>query len=113
MVDAVVHLSCAVTNEPLEAVNDLYTTPFNTPVVVSSPSILVNNPNVWVVNVTQPSHGTVVVIGNGSFLYTPSLGFVGVDSYTYQVFDGANYSNVATVYIIVALGAQRYQGFQW
>ena len=95
------------------AVDDHYTTPFNTTlVVVPSKGILMNDTDanagqpLSVVNVTKPSHGTVVVNPDGSFTYTPEPGFVGVDTYTYQVFDGANYSNVATVYITVTSGCR-------
>ena len=43
------------------------------------------------------THGTVVLSTNGSFLYTPSAGFTGIDSFTFHGFDGLSGGNVATV----------------
>ena len=37
---------------------------------------------------TAPSHGTVVVNGDGTFTYTPAVGYNGLDSFTYTVSDG-------------------------
>ena len=96
---------------PPVATDDHYTTPFNTSLTVAATGILTNDTDanvgqtLTVVNVTQPQNGTVAVGADGSFTYTPSPGFVGVDTYTYRVFDGASYSNVATVYITVLPGS--------
>ncbi len=51
-----------------------------------------------------PTDGTLVNNGDGTFLYTPDLGFLGADSFTYTVKDedGA-VSNVATVTITTAV----------
>jgi len=51
----------------------------------------------------NPSHGTVTVNSDGSFIYTPNAGYLGVDSFTYTVTDpGALVSTpAATVYIDV------------
>ena len=38
---------------------------------------------------------------DGTFTYVPNPGFYGTDSFTYQLFDGVAYSNVATVTITV------------
>lgn len=37
---------------------------------------------------TQPAHGTVVSNGDGSFNYTPTTNYTGVDSFNYTVTDG-------------------------
>lgn len=37
-------------------------------------------------NFTQPDHGVVSYLANGRFEYTPALGFVGVDQFTYTAF---------------------------
>ncbi len=49
---------------------------------------------------TQPIHGTVTAAGNGSFTYTPSPGFSGVDTFTYTAGAGI-LSSTATVTIDV------------
>ncbi len=51
--------------------------------------------------VTGPAHGTLTLNADGSFTYTPSANFVGVDSFTYRASDGTLTSNVATVSITV------------
>ncbi|MEG4326756.1 DUF4347 domain-containing protein, partial [Microcoleus sp. herbarium5] len=39
--------------------------------------------------VTNPNNGTIAFNKDGSFIYTPNPGFVGLDSFTYTVSDGA------------------------
>ncbi|HQL88517.1 MAG TPA: Ig-like domain-containing protein, partial [Lentisphaeria bacterium] len=51
--------------------------------------------------VANPVNGTVALNANGSFTYTPSLNFTGVDTFTYKANDGKGDSNVATVTITV------------
>ncbi|GAB5442987.1 MAG: hypothetical protein Fues2KO_33360 [Fuerstiella sp.] len=52
--------------------------------------------------VSGPANGTLTLDADGSLLYTPNVGFTGVDSFTYRVNDGTSDSNVATVSINVA-----------
>ncbi len=47
------------------------------------------------------SHGVLNFFPNRTFNYNPDTGFVGTDSFTYTVSDGALQSNIATVTIIV------------
>lgn len=56
---------------------------------------------------TQPAHGTVAVSGL-SFIYTPTAGYTGADSFTYAVTDQFNQqSNTATIAItVVVIGAR-------
>lgn len=46
---------------------------------------------------TGVSNGTLTLNSNGHFVYTPTLGYAGSDSFTYKAFDGTNYSTPATV----------------
>ncbi len=55
--------------------------------------------------VSDPSNGTVSLNSDGSFVYTPTTDYVGTDSFQYQAFDGAEYSNTATVSINVTAAA--------
>jgi|GEM_PF-385685 VCBS repeat-containing protein len=109
---ATVTVSVTVTpvNDAPVAVNDgPYATPVSTVLNVAAPGLLANDtdvdgPSMSAVGVTQPTHGAVTVNADGSFSYTPTLGYAGPDSFTYQVNDGAasnNLSNVATVSIDV------------
>jgi hypothetical protein len=51
--------------------------------------------------VSGPAHGELSFAVDGSFIYTPDLDFVGLDTVTYRATDGAFSSNVATVTIDV------------
>ena len=51
--------------------------------------------------VTLPEYGELAFASNGTFVYTPDPGFVGVDTFTYHALDGAATSNVATATINV------------
>ncbi|MCA9214031.1 MAG: tandem-95 repeat protein, partial [Planctomycetales bacterium] len=51
--------------------------------------------------VNQTTHGILVVNPDGTFTYTPDVGFSGDDSFTYRANDGEASSNVATVSITV------------
>jgi hypothetical protein len=53
------------------------------------------------IKVTDPAHGTVTVLSNGTFTYTPVANFFGSDSFTFKANDGTLDSNVATVSITV------------
>jgi uncharacterized repeat protein (TIGR01451 family) len=50
---------------------------------------------------SDTSNGTLALAADGSFDYTPSAGFNGSDSFTYQANDGTASSNIATVAIHV------------
>ena len=95
-----------VANRPPVANDDAYSTPFDTPLNVAAPGVLGNDTDadgdpITAVKDTNPSHGSVSLNPDGSFLYTPNPGFAGVDSFTYHANDTLADSNVATVTITV------------
>lgn len=103
---ATVSITVYVNSAPPIARDDAYTTPINTALNVPAPGVIANDtdPNgdpMQAFLVSAPHNGTLTLNYNGSFLYTPQTGFQGIDSYTYQVNDGRNFSNVATVTITV------------
>ncbi len=49
---------------------------------------------------SQPQHGAVVLNGF-TFIYTPDIGYIGVDSFIYTLSDGTSEPEAATVYISV------------
>ncbi|HND53969.1 MAG TPA: Ig-like domain-containing protein, partial [Pirellulaceae bacterium] len=51
--------------------------------------------------VNTASNGTLTLNANGSFSYTPDVGFSGLDTFDYQASDGALPSAITTVSIIV------------
>ncbi|MHA1613722.1 MAG: tandem-95 repeat protein, partial [Candidatus Thorarchaeota archaeon] len=54
-----------------------------------------------IVLVSGPTHGTLNIYPDGSFAYLPDLNWFGVDSFTYQAYDGQLYSNEATVTLTI------------
>jgi hypothetical protein len=88
----------------LSAVNDAYGTPANTVLDVTAPGVLANDAggSLSAVLVSSASHGTVVLNANGSFTYTPSFNFVGIDTFTYSATSGPASSAAAMVSITVA-----------
>ncbi len=96
-----------VNSSTLEAIDDFYQTTVNTPV---NGNIILNdeNPNgsVLAVNTTPvspPSFGMVSINSNGNYTYTPNSGYIGNDSFAYQVCDDENPQNcdIATVFIMI------------
>ncbi len=61
-----------------------------------------NNPNPLTATLlTSPTHGTVDLLADGSFDYTPDADFFGTDTFTYKANDGIHDSNEAPVTITV------------
>jgi VCBS repeat-containing protein len=92
--------------QPPVANNDSYNTAENAALSVVAPGVLSNDtdPNnapLTAVFVAGPAHGSLTLNSDGSFTYTPTAGFLGVDSFTYQASDGPFASGVATVTITV------------
>ncbi|BCJ43186.1 hypothetical protein GCM10010168_00720 [Actinoplanes ianthinogenes] len=51
--------------------------------------------------ITQPAHGTVRLNPDGSVTYTPNPGFVGTDSFTYEIVDADGNRAMGTVVVTV------------
>lgn len=87
------------------AQNDGYVIPMNTPLDVAAPGVLGNDQNpaaqaLTAVLVSDVTHGLLTLNSNGSFAYTPTGNFNGIDSFRYRANNGQD-SNVATVTITV------------
>ena len=94
------------TNQAPTAVPDNYATDDDTPLIVPAPGVLGNDSDpegdsLTAVVDTGTAVGTLAFNGNGSFTYTPALGFGGDVTFTYHVSDGTNNSNTTTVTIAV------------
>jgi VCBS repeat-containing protein len=95
-------------NDPPVAEDDTYTTSEDTQLSVDAPGVLENDydpddgPNpLTCVLVDDVTHGTLTLNSDGSFTYNPDPDYTGTDSFTYQAYDGEDYSNTATVTIDV------------
>ena len=84
------------------AVPDRYSTPEDTTLTVPALGVVGNDADVdsdalTAALVVGPSHGTLVLNGDGSFTYTPAPDYNGPDSFTYRATDGRHDSNETTV----------------
>ena len=104
----IVHAGAALqsivsTNSPPIAGDDFATTREETPVTIH---VLANDVDpdgdpLKVVSVTAPSHGSVVNHGDGTLTYHPNAGFVGIDTFSYDVADPAGATDTGLVTIAV------------
>jgi VCBS repeat-containing protein len=60
-----------------------------------------NGDSFTVAVVSGPSHGTLALSADGSFVYTPFANYSGIDQFTYRGNDGTSLGNIATVTITV------------
>jgi N-acetylneuraminic acid mutarotase len=93
-------------NQAPVAAGDAYTTTEGIALVVPAPGVLANDSDpdgdpLQAVLVAAPANGQLSLDADGSFTYTPDAGFSGQDTFTYQAFDGQDYSAVTTVTITV------------
>ncbi|MFW9801684.1 MAG: tandem-95 repeat protein, partial [Candidatus Thorarchaeota archaeon] len=94
-------------NTPPTAYDDAYTTEAGVSLIVDAPGVLANDIDVdeedilEAILIASPLHGMVVLSPNGWLNYTPDAAWCGVDTFTYYVFDGREYSNIALVTITV------------
>ncbi|MGH6962823.1 MAG: Ig-like domain-containing protein, partial [Dongiaceae bacterium] len=95
------------TNDVPVATNDSYSTIVNGQLVVSvGAGLLANDTDIDGDTLTTtvtggPANGTLAQNTNGSFTYTPNAGFIGADSFTYEVADGNGGTDSGTVTINV------------
>ncbi|MEO8617436.1 MAG: Ig-like domain-containing protein [Luteolibacter sp.] len=83
-----------------------YSTNLNTPLAIPSAGVLANDQDaesntLSAVLDAGPGHGGVILNPNGSFTYTPTIGYAGSDSFTYHANDGILNSNIVTVAITI------------
>ena len=84
------------------AVADTYTAQKNTAMTITAPGVLSNDTDanldtLTASKVADPLNGALTLNANGSFTYTPTTGYIGDDSFTYQAYDGSLYSSTVTV----------------
>ena len=88
--------------------NDNYSVAEDSVLGIAAPGVLANDSDLDVGQtltvelVTGPTHATSFSLNaNGSFNYTAEANFNGVDTFTYRVFDGTVYSNMAMAQVTV------------
>ncbi|MEK0317701.1 Ig-like domain-containing protein, partial [Cohnella sp. 56] len=91
----------AAANVAPVATGDTKQTNMNTAVSGTLSASDANGDTLTYSKVTDPAQGTVTVNSNGTYTYTPTVGYTGPDSFTFKAYDGKAYSNAATVTIEV------------
>ncbi len=102
---ATVAITVTQVNDVPVAVNDTVSVAKNTP---ATGNVLTNDTDaegttLTAALVSNPTHGTVTLAGNGLFTYTPATDYTGADSFSYTASDGVNTSNTATVTVNVGV----------
>ncbi len=90
----------------LVAADHKYDAPTGSPLSLAAPGVLAGEiapagDTVTAALVAAPAHGVLALNADGSFTYTPAVGFNGLDLFTYRLNDGPNVSNTATVTVTV------------
>eukprot|EP01102_Stenamoeba_stenopodia_P004705 TRINITY_DN1502_c0_g1_i1.p1 TRINITY_DN1502_c0_g1~~TRINITY_DN1502_c0_g1_i1.p1 ORF type:complete len:1140 (-),score=257.47 TRINITY_DN1502_c0_g1_i1:215-3610(-) len=106
---ALVRINVTAVNDPPVPKKDHYTVVSGQVLVVDAAHGLLKNDtdpvekqNLTVVNWTKPKNGTVDVKQNGSFIYHPKEGFIGLDRFDYVVRDsgGANGTTYVEIEVV-------------
>ena len=106
---ATVKITVGSNNTPPTIVNDLATTPSDTPTTIA---VLANDSdadgdNLTVQQLGQPSSGRALLNLDGSVAYTPGPGFAGDATFTYTACDNNGACATAVVTVAVLAGANR------
>ncbi|MGC4097825.1 MAG: Ig-like domain-containing protein [Nitrospira sp.] len=91
----------------LNAVGDTYSTPYNTPLTVTSPTVLDNdvqldNLPISVSSYSQAYNGAVTMSSSGTFSFTPDTSYRGDTVFTYTATDGSDTSSSG---VLIRVGA--------
>jgi VCBS repeat-containing protein len=101
---ASVSVTVTAVNDAPVAVNDAASTVAEVAVTVSvlANDVDVDGPSLLITSVTQGAHGSIVLnAGQTTVTYTPAASWIGPDSFTYTISDGAGGSATATVSLTV------------
>ena len=107
---ATVTVSVTPVADPPVVVDDAYSLSAASLSVPAGSGLLANDIGpgpVAVVSFTPPAHGTATVNPDGSFVYTPAVGYYGPDSFTYTATSSEGASATGTVTIDVSYGQPR------
>ena len=99
-------VSITIINTAPVAVNDTYSANRNSVLNIASPGVLKNDTDangdaLTASLVSGVTHGALTLNSDGSFIYNPTAGYTGSDSFTYRAYDGKDYSNNAKVSITI------------
>ncbi|MGE2692847.1 Ig-like domain-containing protein [Mycolicibacterium pulveris] len=100
---ATVYLTVGQVNNPPVANDDFRSTEQDTPIVITvlDNDFDADSDSLRVILIDTPQRGDAVLNADGTITYRPAAGFSGRDTFTYQITDGIDVSDVATVQIQV------------
>ena len=103
---ATVTLTVSPVDHAPTAVDDAYSTAQDTALSIPAGGVLSNDTDpdgdpLTAAALDGPTHGTLSLQPDGSFVYTPASGYHGTDSFTYRASDGSLDSAPATVSLTV------------
>ncbi len=90
----------------LQGQNDYFVIKENSTLIIGAPGVL-SNDGAYVTNSviailsSAPAYGVLVFNKDGSFSYTPNSGYIGTDSFTYRITNGATTSGLITVALVI------------
>lgn len=91
--------------------NDYGVTLVNTPVTINVIKndkgflAIIESTSVTTTGLLQPSHGTIQVNANGSIIYIPNAGYIGMDTFQYSVCSTPTPIVCATATVIITIGS--------
>jgi large repetitive protein len=105
-VEAIVSIELRASNEPPEPEIDEYDVAVDGRLEVDAPGVLGNDSDpdhesLAAVLIASPDHGDLELSLDGSFVYSPTRGYVGADKFTYAAVDALGEQATATVAIDV------------
>ncbi len=103
---ATIAIQVQAQNDPPLAAGDGYSVSGDSVLTVAAPGVLGNDSDVDSATLQAqvaagPSHGALVLSANGSFVYTPTTGYIGSDSFSYVASDGQSASGIAVVALTI------------
>jgi|GEM_PF-5126698 len=108
-VNATQNITIIPVNDAPIAVEDIFATRENTPfeINVINNDVDFDNDALTIRSFSPPTEGSVNVLSNGSFLYTPPANFTGEDSFSYVVQDDSLANDEGTVRVTIFGGQFR------
>jgi CSLREA domain-containing protein len=105
---AVATITVRPVNDTPSLQDDLYSTPEDTPLVVPPPGFLENDHDIdgdalHIVSYSGVVNGSLTVVPDGSFTYSPLADFYGVDGFSYILSDGVVTSTASVTITVVAV----------
>ncbi|MEY3052907.1 MAG: protein alpha-antigen precursor, partial [Bacteroidota bacterium] len=84
-----------------DAVNDSYTTPYQTPLAADARTNDTVPSDGSFVLIADPANGEVALVPDGNFIYTPDVGYTGQDTFRYAVRMPSPYESLADTAMVV------------